>query len=225
LIAYRLDIITEFFTWLKHRPIIMPSLLFIISPFISTLIYNIFLKNSDEFIKAFTPITCIAAYIAYQQFQINRQQLRKNLSDKRLQIYVSAMTLVNFAPMCNTEIIQNKINSFLPGLFEAEFLFGKEVNQKLREIYENANELISLKYRSDHANEVGKQRSKSDDSQWHETSEENPKSEAQLNGEELRSCTEKINEIRDWFIDQRDTMQSLFYPYINLSNIAIEKDN
>ncbi|MEH1837574.1 MAG: hypothetical protein V7L20_02135 [Nostoc sp.] len=145
LIAYRLDIIIELFNWLKHIPIIMPFLLFILSPFISTLIGDIFWKNPNEFIKAFTPITCITAYIAYQQYQINRQQLRKNLSDKRLQIYVSAMALVTSVKMNSTEIIQEKIKSFLPGLFEAEFLFGKEVNDKLTAIYEKANELIDLK--------------------------------------------------------------------------------
>lgn len=220
LITYRLDIIVELLNCLKHRPIIMPSLLFILSPFISTLIFHIFLKNSDEFIKAFTPITCIAAYIAYQQYQINRQQLRKNLSDKRLQIYVSAMTLVSSGRRDATEIIQDKINSCLPALLEAEFLFGEEVNHKLIEIYEKANELIALKICIDDANKYGTEQSKSNE--WYNISEDKNKSDAQVNAEELNNYIKKLREIREWFIVQTPKIKPLFYPYINLSSIAIE---
>lgn len=222
LITYRLNIIMELLNWLKHRPLIMPSLLFILSPFISTLIFHVFLKNSDEFLKAFTPITCIAAYIAYQQYQINRQQLRKNLSDKRLQIYVSAMTLVSSGRRDSTEIIQEKINSCLPALFEAEFLFGEEVYHKLIEIYEKANELIALKNCINDANNYGTEQSKS--TEWYNTSEGNNKSDAQINGEQLNSYIKKLREIREWFIVQTPKIKPLFEPYINLSNIAIERD-
>ena len=94
--------------------------------------------------QAFTPITCIAAYIAYQQYQINRQQLRKSLSEKRLEIYVN---------------------------------------------------------------------------------EGDIKSEAQRNGEKLNICTNQIKEIRKWFeVQTPSEITSLFYPYINLSNIGIDKN-
>ncbi|MEA5578533.1 hypothetical protein [Anabaena sp. UHCC 0451] len=225
-IAYRLDIITEMFSWLKQKSIIIPSLLFIISPFVSTSIFEISVENVDNFIKAFTPITCVAAYIAYQQYQINRQQLRKSLSEKRLEIYVLAMTLFTSVQMNNSiEIIQDKINSYLPRLFEAEFLFGEEVNQKLREIYDKANELVILKKIIDETNKHGKEQQESNSSEWYNINEGDIKSEAQRNGEKLNICTKQIKEIRKWFeVQTPSEITSLFYPYINLSNIGIDKN-
>ncbi|MFM5902425.1 MAG: hypothetical protein ACKO9R_15855, partial [Dolichospermum sp.] len=123
------------------------------------------------------------------------------------------------------EIIQDKINSYLPRLFEAEFLFGEEVNQKLREIYEKANELVILKNHIDEVNEYGKQQQQSNSSEWYNKNEGDIKSEAQINGEELNNCIKKIKEIRKWFEVQRiSEIKALFYPYINLSNIGIDKN-
>ncbi len=180
----------------------------------------------DDLIKAFTPITCVAAYIAYQQYQINRQQLRKSLSEKRLEIYVLAMTLFTSVQMNNSiEIIQDKINSYLPRLFEAEFLFGEEVNQKLREIYDKANELVILKKIIDETNKHGKEQQESNSSEWYNINEGDIKSEAQRNGEKLNICTKQIKEVIKWFeVQTPSEITSLFYPYINLSNIGIDKN-
>ncbi|BAZ32463.1 hypothetical protein NIES4074_49690 [Cylindrospermum sp. NIES-4074] len=242
LIAYKLDLIRGIITLFNHRPIIMPSLFFIASPFIWTSIFHIYTQNLDNSIKAFTPITCIAAYIAYQQYQINRQQLRKNLSDKRLQIYVSVMTLITAGRkkiipekinlvlpslfesefLYNTEILQEKINLVLPSLFESEFLFGEEVNKKLKEICDKANLLIVLKNLIDDANKHGTEQLKYDRDSWLEKSGEKNKSKANENGERLNSYAEQYNEIREYFENEAPKIKTLFYPYINLSNIAIE---
>ncbi|AFZ25170.1 hypothetical protein Cylst_2999 [Cylindrospermum stagnale PCC 7417] len=216
LIAYKLDIFKETSAWFNQKPIIMPSLIFILSPFISTFTFQNFSKNSDEFIKAFTPITCIAAYIAYQQYQINRQQLRKNLSDKRLQIYVSAMTLVASGRKDSPEIIQEKLNAFEIHLYEAQFLFSKDVNEKLKEIYAKNYDLITLKINIKDEENYAEDQSTIDG--WYESSNK------QESTKRLKDDMAKRKIIREYLADEMPKIKSLFDPYIDLSNIAIEQD-
>lgn len=42
-------------------------------------------------------IAGIVAYIAYQQYEINRQKLKLDLYDRRFKIYIAAIALVRFA--------------------------------------------------------------------------------------------------------------------------------
>jgi hypothetical protein len=213
LIAYKLSIIREFFNWFKDKPIIIPSLFFIASPFIFTLMYECLLKNT-EFIKTFTPISCITVYIAYQQYQLNRQNLRKSLSDKRLTIYVATMTLIATARAGKPEIIQEKINNYLPILSEANFLLSEEINQKLEELCSKAYDFISLKSSIDDAEKYGKEQSKMNPD-WYESEEKKDITK------ELINNSKKTQELREYFVNESPKIKSLFYPYIDLSKMAI----
>lgn len=219
LIAYGLNIFKVISQFFNQRKILIPSLVFLASPFICTFMYELFIKSSDNLLKAFTPITCITAYIAYQQYQINRQQLRKNLSDKRLQIYVSAMDLVYATQSYKPEIFKEKLDKFKPYRYEAHFLLNEEINIKLEEICSYAYDLISAKSNIEEANNYGKEQSKKMPD-WDESQEKEDSTK------DLQDSRHKSKEIRDWFLNiiETKTMQSLFKPYIDLSNIAFEPD-
>ncbi|KYC36124.1 hypothetical protein WA1_41020 [Scytonema hofmannii PCC 7110] len=221
LIAYKLDIVREVRNWFNHRPIIIPSLFFISSPFILTFMSKSFFNNSDDLIKAFTPITCIAAYIAYQQYQVNRQQLRKNLSDKRFQVYVSTMTLVAVAIKNIPELIKEKCINFEPHFYESQFLFGADVNKKLEEIYSKAYDLMSYKENIKELNDYGTKQSQ-ENPDWY--NDEKGESDKNQNIQDLKYNCKKSKEIREWFEKEKDAIKSLFHPYIDLSSIAIERD-
>ncbi|QSJ16901.1 hypothetical protein JYQ62_35460 [Nostoc sp. UHCC 0702] len=219
LIAYGLNIFKVILKFINQRKILIPSLVFIASPFISTFVYELFTKSSDNLLKAFTPITCITAYIAYQQYQINRQQLRKNLSDKPLQIYMSAMNLVYATQKDKPEIVKEKLDKFEPYRYEAHFLLNEEINIKFEEICSYAYELISVKSIIEEVNNYATEQSKKMPD-WYESQDK------EKSAKDLLKYMHKSKEIRDWFLNiiQSQTIQSLFKPYINLSNIAFEPD-
>jgi hypothetical protein len=140
--------------------------------------------------------------------------LRKSLSDKRLTIYVATMTLIASARAGKPEIIQEKINNYLPILSEANFLLSEEINQKLEELCSKAYEIISLKSIIDDAEKYGTKQSRMNPD-WYESEEKKESTR------ELINNSNKTQELRKYFENESPKIKSLFYPYIDLSKMAI----
>ncbi len=99
----------------------------------------------ENYIKVITIIIAvIGAFIAFEQWRINKNKLRLDLYERRLNVYRSTINFIGTA-VRDSNIEIEKIIEFRTATSEAEFLFDKEVREKLDIIYDNA---IKLRYRS-----------------------------------------------------------------------------
>ncbi|BAY40019.1 hypothetical protein NIES2111_44000 [Nostoc sp. NIES-2111] len=187
------------------------------SQLISNIIHNglLVLGNLIILLKNFNPIILLAPYLGYQQYQLSRLQLRKNLFDKRIQIYTATISLASAILKSSPEIIKEKLNTFEVSLHESKVLFGQEVNQKIVEIYFKGYEIIALK--SNMEDESNYIKANSDNKQWYESED------SKESIEQFKYYRNKYKEIRETLSCELPEIETLFYPYINLSNIAVNK--
>lgn len=148
----------------------------------------------DVILRGFLPLVIagLGVYIAYQQYQTNRQKLELDLYDRRIKIYNYAMELVLTSSRMGYEDIKSKFGEFDYCLHEAYFLFDEEVSKRLEEIWNNANTLIAL---------LEKQK------------------ELEARQELTQEVIEEIVELRKGFAKEIKILRSLFYPYLYFANI------
>ncbi len=91
-------------------------------------------------------IALLAAYIAWQQYRVNRHSLRLDLYEKRFRVYAALRMLIS-AALANAAVTNAESQQFLVDTKEAEFLFKPKVGQYLTDVYRRANELHSLSTR------------------------------------------------------------------------------
>lgn len=82
----------------------------------------------------------IVAYIAWQQFTVNRRQHRLALFEKRLAIYNFTMKMLATA-MRSADPTHEEGFQFMRDTRDHEFLFGPEVTKFLNDIYSKAVKL------------------------------------------------------------------------------------
>ncbi len=79
----------------------------------------------------------IVAYIAWQQFTINRRQHRLALFEKRLAVFNSTMKMIASVNQdANADL--NQCFQFIRDTRDHEFLFRKEVGDYISEVYKKA---------------------------------------------------------------------------------------
>lgn len=86
-----------------------------------------------------TILAVIGAFIAYQQQRINKHKLRLDLYERRLNIYRSIMSFISTTIQEGEVSLEDTIKLWA-STSEAEFLFDKDVKEKINEIYKNALE-------------------------------------------------------------------------------------
>lgn len=99
-----------------------------------------------EVLSAFlTPIIAVVtAYIAYQQYHTNQQQLRHETYERRIAVYKAIQKYLS-------EIIRDgktsyeRIFEFTSEVSEAVFLFDNSVQEKIDEIYKKSIRMVDLK--------------------------------------------------------------------------------
>ena len=85
----------------------------------------------DEVLKIsqglLTPVIgIITTYIAWQQWQTNRNKLKLDRYERRLQVYKEVVRFIGIA-LQNANYDNNELMTFRPTVSEADFLFGEEV--------------------------------------------------------------------------------------------------
>jgi hypothetical protein len=88
------------------------------------------MKNIIEITAALlAPITAIfLAWVSFRQYQIQKNQFKFDLYNRRLQVF-KALTELLGAVLRDGNVDTQKLNSFIVGSSEDEFLFDKEVSQ------------------------------------------------------------------------------------------------
>jgi hypothetical protein len=103
-------------------------------------------EGIGQFVAAALPIgiAIAVAYIAWQQYEINRRQYRLALFDKRLAIYTAAMARCSSIIRKGRSDLQENFD-FSRETRDHEFLFGPEVGIFIDGIWDHANKLDALK--------------------------------------------------------------------------------
>lgn len=101
--------------------------------------------NWGELIKvlsaALSPIVAIgAAVIAIQQNRTRKRQVRLGLFDKRYEVFVATMKLLS-AAVSNANVTLDDLFAFLAATRTSAFLFGKDVQQYIDEVYDRCVDL------------------------------------------------------------------------------------
>ena len=85
-------------------------------------------------------VGCIAAYIAYQQWQTNRRKLELDLYDRRLRLYQATTKYISMV-LTDLKPKLEDLSEFRRATAEADFLFGPDIRAYLDELFEHGVEL------------------------------------------------------------------------------------
>jgi hypothetical protein len=93
-------------------------------------------------------IAIVTAYIAWQQWQANRQKLRFDQYEKRLKIYQHVVIMLGLI-MREADAKLEDLIAFRANTAEADFLFGPEIPKYIEEIFSRGLKLrtLMLQYR------------------------------------------------------------------------------
>jgi hypothetical protein len=158
-------------------------------------------------------IAGIVAYIAYQQYEINRQKLKLDLYDRRFKIYSAAIALVRFAyepfPDERYKDITEKIdNEFTDHLSTAYFLINREAFNILEEIIQEVRDLASaMESRLSTVKELN------------QLQESNIEDRKELNNER-KGWDSKIQAIKQ-SLSNTSRINTVFEPYLDFRNLNL----
>jgi hypothetical protein len=98
----------------------------------------------DVFNALLTPVIAgTTVYIAWQQYQVSRLTLKKDLYEKRLRVYQAFMSYLSEI-VRDGKIHHNRVAQFYAEASESEFLFDIEVLEKADELYKQGIQLWYL---------------------------------------------------------------------------------
>lgn len=87
-------------------------------------------------------IAIVATYIAWQQWQTNRQKLVLERYDRRLRVYEEVRKILSII-MSDANATVEQLLQFRTSVSEADFLFGPEITEYIDEIYRRG---VQLRY-------------------------------------------------------------------------------
>lgn len=147
----------------------------------------------DVFSALLTPlIALIAVYIAYQQWQTNRRKLELELYDGRLRVYQTVAQFVSNV-VADASLEQQDLSDLWRNTAEADFLFGSDVRDYLKELTAHAIKLRKW------------------NSQYRDRSQVPPE------GYDHSKVSEGMDREVRWFADQSEEARQLFGKYLNLA--------
>lgn len=88
-----------------------------------------------------TPLIAgIVGYVAWQQWKLNERKHRLDLYDRRKRIYEEVKKLFNIISR-NANVDIRELSDYWIAVSEADFLFGSDITDYLREIYDHGLKL------------------------------------------------------------------------------------
>ncbi len=85
-------------------------------------------------------IAIVAVYIAYQQWQTNRQKLNLERYERRLRVYEEVRKILSII-VREANVSTDELLRFRTSVSEADFLFGPEIPEYIDEIYKRGLKL------------------------------------------------------------------------------------
>jgi len=141
-----------------------------------------------------TPVIAfIVAYIAYQQYKINKLRLRHELYERRLRVYKAVQAFLSEI-LRGGDIGFDRCSQFYADASEATFLFDKSVQEFIDEIYRKAIDMHAL----------------------HERMYPSDGSPALPVGEERSRVVHENSELLKWLVDQLSISKELFRKHMGV---------
>jgi len=137
-----------------------------------------------------TPVIAIVTtYIAIQQYRNERAKTRRELYEKRLEVYQASSKFLNFSWSDNllSHDVLRELNS---AVYESPFLFENDICNFVESIQQKARKKLMLLSRV-----------------------------AQTPLEDSFDLKQEIRDIDRWFDSQRPVIQDKFMPYLNLKTL------
>lgn len=161
-----------------------------------------------EYLKAVGPtlIALIVAYIAFQQWKLAQAKLRESLFDRRFEVFKDTQAFVSYI-LQKTKLptdpfeAHERYTAFGVIHLKSRFLFGKDMEEYLSEIYSRSNKVrISEPPRE----------SLIYDDHWESSS-----TESKENNGEREVGTECEKKEIEWLKDQQEIIFDKFEPYLS----------
>lgn len=150
-------------------------------------------KIIEIFKALLTPVIAIVAtYIAWQQWQTNRQKLNLERYDRRLHVYEEVNKILSIIirdAIASTEDLLN----FRTSVSEADFLFGPEIPQYIDQIYRHGLNL------------------------WRRTKEYRDYTQMEPEGYNHKKVVDDIETELTWFSEQSNEAKDKFKKYLDIS--------
>ena len=137
-------------------------------------------------------IGCITAYIAWNQYTLNRDKGRLDKYDRRLKLYQEVVALLDAA--AKGDVSDDELKRFVRNTAEADFLFpNDEVPSYLKMVQKQATNLCVAKR------------------QYRDDTQENPP------GYDHQQICENMHTASRWLAEQDEEAKSRFMPYMRLA--------
>jgi hypothetical protein len=96
-------------------------------------------------------LSCLGAWIAYQQVKIGKAKLNLDLYDRRYKVFDAARLFADTARWSLGEISQEALNAFHIGVIDAVFLFDEEMVSYLDQFGRKVFEMRQLRVQMERA--------------------------------------------------------------------------
>jgi hypothetical protein len=137
-------------------------------------------------------IAIVATYIAWQQWQTNRQKLNLDRYERRLCVYkevIKILSIILRDAKANTE----DLLKFRTSVSEADFLFGPEIIEYIDEIYKHGLNL------------------------WRWNQEYRDYTQEQPQGYDHKKVVDEMHKELTWLIEQFEPAKEKFKKYLDIS--------
>ncbi|GMQ99462.1 MAG: hypothetical protein BMS9Abin18_0280 [Zetaproteobacteria bacterium] len=137
-------------------------------------------------------IAVVATYIAWQQWQTNRQKLNLERYDRRLHVYEEVRKILSII-FRDANASSDDLLKFRISVSEADFLFGPEIPEYIDEIYKRG---LKLRYWNQ---------------QYRDYSQEKPE------GYDHNKVVEEAHKELTWLTEQFEPAKEKFKKYLDIS--------
>lgn len=135
----------------------------------------------------------IATYIAWQQWQTNRQKLNLDRYDRRLRIYEEVRKILSIIAR-DAKASTEDLLKFRTAVSEADFLFGQEVVEYIDQLYKRGLNLWGLTQ------------------EYRDFTQEKPPAYDHV------KVVKEMNEELKWLVSQFEPAKKLFGRYLNVAD-------
>ena len=134
----------------------------------------------------------VAIYIAWQQWQTNRQKLNLERYDRRLRIY-EEVTKILIIIQRDTNTSINDLIKFRTSVSEADFLFGQEITKYIGEIYKHGLAFVRW------------------NREYHDSTQAHPE------GYDHQKAVSEMQKEGEWLFEQFGSAKEKFKKYLDIS--------
>lgn len=140
-----------------------------------------------------TPLVAIVAtYIAWQQWQTNRQKLKLDRYERRLRVYEEVVKILSII-VRDAKASTDDLLKFRASVSEDDFLFGPEIPEYINQIYKRGLNL------------------------WRWTEEYRDYTQPKPEGYDHKKVVEERHKELEWLTDQFEPAKQKFKKYLDIS--------